>query len=478
MVLFRRLTLLSLVVASLLSSPGVGTVSGEAAGIVDETLVWNQVMLDAIIAGSLGNPQTIRMAATVNTAMFDARNGVSRKYTPIFVTQTAPPGTQRRAAVVQAAYVTLKAFYPAQLARFDNQRLLSLAEFKGDDSASVQRGIDWGENVAKQVLAWRATDGFSNPVPPWNGAGAVIGQWESATGATMSPGNISFTAPFVLTGNTQFQSAFPRPWATLDSAAYAASLNELATMGVKTDSPRTLDQTHIAFFFNGYATNDYVEAAIQIAKARQTSRGKNSRIFALLTIAMHDTSVTVFRAKRDFGVNPADLTWRPILAIPKADLDGNPNTAPISGWVPLITTPNHPEYPASHPGTHGSGPRVLQHSSATRTRSRFTPRSTPSSRDLRKVESSRGAISASRPWRRKASTPAPTAACTSAARAMPRRWWALKSPTTSWRTPRDLWATTTPIRTRSLNVGGARHVSGPSSFAGLIVLFLLCRPDG
>jgi hypothetical protein len=361
MVLFRRLTLLSLVVALLLSPPEVGPVSGQAGGIVDETLVWNQVMLDAIVASTLGNPQTMRMAATVNTAIFDARNGVSRKYTPIFVTQTAPPGTHRRAAVVQAAYITLKAFYPAQLARFDNQRALSLAGFKGDDPAKVQRGIDWGENVANQVLAWRATDGFSNPVPPFNGAGAVIGQWESATGASMAPGNLSFTAPFVLTSTIQFQSAFPRPWTTLDSPAYAASFNEMAMMGVKTGSRRTLDQTHIAFFFNGYATNDYVEAAIQIAKARQTSRSKNSRIFALLTIAMHDTSVTVFRAKRDFAMNSADVTWRPILAIRKADLDGNPNTAPLSDWVPLITTPNHPEYPGSHPGSHGSGPRVLQH---------------------------------------------------------------------------------------------------------------------
>jgi hypothetical protein len=76
---------------------------------------------------------------------------------------------------------------------------------------------------------------------------------------------------------------------------------------------------------------------------------------------MHDTSVTVFRAKRDFGANSADVTWRPILAIPKAELDGNPNTAPISGWAPLLPTPNHPEYPASHPGSHGAGPRVLQH---------------------------------------------------------------------------------------------------------------------
>jgi hypothetical protein len=374
MILVRRLTLISLLVALLLtttdvgswltagaSPPGVGTASGDAGAIVDETLVWNQVMLDAIVASTLGNPQTMRMAATLNTAMFDAQTGVSQAYTPIFVTQTAPPGNHRRAAVVQAAYITLKAFYPEQLARFDRQRALSLAEFNRDDSAAVQRGIDWGDNVAKQVLAWRATDGFSNPVPPFNGAGATVGQWESATSASMSPGNISFTAPFALTSNTQFQWAFRRPWAPLDSAAYATSFNEMTTMGAKTGSGRTLEQTHIAFFFNGYATNDYVEAAIQIARARQTSRGQNSRILALLTIAMHDTSVTVFRAKRDFGMKPADVTWRPILAIPKADLDGNPNTAPIADWVPLITTPNHPEYPGSHPGSHGAGPRVLQH---------------------------------------------------------------------------------------------------------------------
>ena len=50
--------------------------SAEVRPQVDETLVWNQVMLDAIVASTLGNPQTIRMAATVNTAMFDAQNGV------------------------------------------------------------------------------------------------------------------------------------------------------------------------------------------------------------------------------------------------------------------------------------------------------------------------------------------------------------------------------------------------------------------
>ena len=328
---------------------------------VDETLVWNQVMLDAIVASTLGNPPTIRMAATVNTAMFDAQNGVGLPtHKSIFVTDRAPLGTHRRAAIVQAAYVTLKSFYPAQLSRFDEQRTLSLAEFGGDDWTAVQRGLEWGEHVANQVLAWRETDGFSDPVPPFTGAGAVVGQWESATGTSMSQGNLAFTAPFVLKSNTQFQSACPRPWTTLVSPEYARDLNEVAAIGSSVGSSRTLDQTHIAFFFNGYATNDYIEAAIQIARRHRTSRRDNSRIFALLTIAMHDTSVTLFRAKRDFGMNPADITWRPIFAIRKADLDGNPDTAPIADWVPLITTPNHPEYPASHPGSHGAGPRVLQ----------------------------------------------------------------------------------------------------------------------
>jgi len=44
MVLLCRLTLLS--------PPEVGTVSGQAGGLVDETLVWNQVMLDAIVAAA------------------------------------------------------------------------------------------------------------------------------------------------------------------------------------------------------------------------------------------------------------------------------------------------------------------------------------------------------------------------------------------------------------------------------------------
>jgi hypothetical protein len=351
---------LSLGAACLLSPCGLRAAPAQASSEADETLAWNDVMLQAIVAGTLGNPPAQRMAATVNTAMFDAGNGVTRKYTPIFVTESAPADTHARAAIVQAAYVTLKAFYPTQLALLNKQRSASLVELGRDDPVKVRRGIEWGEKVASQVLAWRAKDGFSDNEPPFNGAGAGIGQWESATRSSMAGGNMAFTTPFVLTSNTQFQKAFPRPWATLESAAYTESFNDIVAMGAKTGSRRTVDQTHIAYFFNGYSTTDYVEAAIAIARERQTPAHEISRILALLTIAMHDTTVTVFRAKREFAQDPANVTWRPIFAIPKAELDGNPNTAAIANWTPLITTPNHPEYPASHPGSHGSGARVLE----------------------------------------------------------------------------------------------------------------------
>jgi hypothetical protein len=141
----RLIHSLSLGAAWLLSPGGLSAASGQMSGRADDALAWNEVMLSAIVAGTLGNPQAQRMAATVNTAMFDAGNGVTRKYTPIYVAETAPADTHARAAVVQAAYATLKAFYPAQLTLLDKHRASSLGELSHDGTAKVRRGIEWGE---------------------------------------------------------------------------------------------------------------------------------------------------------------------------------------------------------------------------------------------------------------------------------------------------------------------------------------------
>ena len=55
----------------------------------------------------------------------------------------------------------------------------------------------------------------------------------------------------------------------------------------------------------------------------------SNRLLAVLNIAMADTAITIWARKRYYGSDPTEVTWRPVTAIPLADTDGNPDTAPI-----------------------------------------------------------------------------------------------------------------------------------------------------
>src|SRR5437762_1612601 len=67
-----------------------------------------------------------------------------------------------------------------------------------------------------------------------------------------------------------------------------------------------------------------------------------------------DAQISVMYAKYHY------LLWRPVTAIDPTSVtadgfgprpgfsDGNPATTEQPGWRPLLTTPNHPEYPAAH----------------------------------------------------------------------------------------------------------------------------------
>ena len=101
------------------------------------------------------------------------------------------------------------------------------------------------------------------------------------------------------------------------------------------------------------------QAANQIARANHLSLSASNRLLAVLNIAMADTAFTIWSAKRSYGSIPVDVTWRPVTSIPLADTDANPDTAADAAWLPLVTTPSHPEYPAGHPGLNGAAATVL-----------------------------------------------------------------------------------------------------------------------
>jgi hypothetical protein len=330
------------------------------AGRPDQVLEWNQIFIDTLIATNTANSSSQRLGAIVHTAIFDAYNGIERRYTPIFVHNSAPHGASRRAAVIAAAYTALVGVFPSRQSALDDSYAASLAALSddaGDGGESRARGIAWGTEVAQAVLDWRAADGFSASYPPFTG-GTALGQWRPTPPAfgPMSAQGLAFTSMFALIDNTQFRPGPPR---ALTSVAYTNDFSAVKALGRKTGSTRTEDQTALAPFWEGNASTHWNQAANQMARANHLSISDSNRLLAVLNIAMADTAFTIWSAKRLYGSVPTEVTWRPVTSIPLADTDGNPDTASDPDWLPLINTPSHSEYPAGHPSQNGAATTIL-----------------------------------------------------------------------------------------------------------------------
>jgi hypothetical protein len=326
----------------------------------DQVLEWNQIFIDTLIATNTPNSSSQRLGAIVHTAIFDAYNGIERRYTPIFVPQNASSGASRRAAVIAAAHAALVGLFPSRQPELDASYTASLAALSddGEDGGrSRERGIVGGTRVAQAVLAWRATDGFNASHPPFFG-GMAIGQWRPTPPAfaPMSAQGLAFTAMFVLDNNTQFR---PEPPRGLTTETYTNDFNAVKALGRNIGSTRTEEQTALAFFWEGNASVHWNQAANQIARASNLSLSDTNRLLAVLNIAMADTAFTTWSGKRSYGADANVVTWRPVTSIPLADSDGNPDTTPDLDWLPLINTPSHPEYPAGHPSLNGAAATVL-----------------------------------------------------------------------------------------------------------------------
>lgn len=339
--------------------------SGKATqlgGRVDETLDWNEHLIDALFTAGTTPPPALRAAAIMNVAMFDAANGVRRRFHPIHVDGVAPPGTSRRAAVIGAAYTTLSELFPTQQSTFDADKAASLAALTDDEDddgsgQSTSLGLDWGGTVAKDILAWRATDGFTTVYPPFPG-GTAVGQWRPTPPAfaPMVQQQFSFMKTFVVPSAQQFAAPKPRG---LDTAEWVSDYNEVALIASQTGSPRSADETAIAFFYAGVGWAHWSEAAHQLAVNNRSSRSDTSRIFAQLAVAGIDTIITTWAAKRAYAADPTAVTWRPVTAI-RLGGDGNPNTPANPAWTPLLPTQPHPEYVAAHPSVNGASAALLQ----------------------------------------------------------------------------------------------------------------------
>jgi hypothetical protein len=325
------------------------------AAAADEVIAWNQILVSALTATNSSPQNSGRIAAITQAAVFDAVNGIDQRYAPYFVTQAGPRGASRRAAAVQAAYVALAALLPAQAPGLQRQRDASIAEIRSQErSASVERGIEWGQFVADALLTERSTDGFPAGGVPDPGD-LSVGKWRPEAGLppagapAVTPW-LAVLRPFAMPTPDHFRPAGPP---ALDSAAYAKDFLEVKSLGAAVGSSRTPDQTVIAFFWTDNTISHWNRIAVSVTAREKLSLSQNARLFALLNIAMADAGIAVWDAKFLYRF------WRPLSAIPLAESDGNPATVADPAWKSLFPAPNHQEYPSGHGGLSGAAARVL-----------------------------------------------------------------------------------------------------------------------
>jgi hypothetical protein len=350
--------------------------SSTNAARADEVTDWNQTLFRSAVIAGTSPLNTTRVGALVQAAVFDAVNGIDRRYTPIHVPPAAPAGASRRAAAVQAAYAMLGKHYgtgglftTTQQGVLNARRDVALAVIGADDSsASIASGVAWGQQVADAIWAWRSTDGFSLAPPSFVG-GTAIGQWRptpNAPAAGTSTAGAGYPQFFNMpTWSGASPSQFdPGPPPDISSARYLADYNEVKSMGSQGSTLRSADQTIAALFWNSTSASYlWNRVAVSLIEARNRDRKdvspgnrqntllENARLLAAVDLAMADAAIGCWTAKYTYTF------WRPITAI--RENDNNPNTAQDVGWAPLFATPAHPEYPSGHSCVSGAAAAVL-----------------------------------------------------------------------------------------------------------------------
>ncbi len=319
----------------------------------DVVTVWNSAALDAIRADRTPPPVASRALAILHVSIYDAVNGISRTHDPYFVRSDVPASASREAAASAAAHDVLVTLFAANAASFDALNDAILAGVA--NSPQKSRGIAWGEAVARQILVWRANDGFDATVAPPSGSGP--GYWVP-TPPLFAPyllpqwGDV---APFAMPASAHFRPPGPP---ALDSAKYAADYNEVKALGAAVGSTRTPEQDLIALFWaDGAGTETppghWNSIAQSVAVSRQNSMEQNARMFALLNVAMADAAICAWDAKYTY------YNWRPVTAIRNGDADGNPATSSDPTWSSFIITPPFPDYVSGHSTFSGAASTVL-----------------------------------------------------------------------------------------------------------------------
>ena len=264
------------------------------------------------------------------------------------------------AAAAQAAHDVLVVINSAAASTYD---ALLAKQLGRRPSGFEKAGAAIGAQVAKEVLAWRQNDHWTDPFLPYVEP-LLPGRWQPTPPNNPTPQftHLQGAAPMALVSPTQF---LPVPPPSLTSEQYATDLNEVKLIGKSDSATRSSEQTEIARLWAGVSStgvtgqtstpmfavwNNITADAI---RERHLSLVDAARVFTLVNVSIHDSLHTTQTSKFVYGL------WRPVTAIRNAADDLNPATDPDAAWLPLITTPPYPSYGGNMAGAGAAAATAL-----------------------------------------------------------------------------------------------------------------------
>jgi hypothetical protein len=292
--------------------------------------IWNEIAFKT--AGNVAGHDLV----TTHLAMYDAVIAIAGTHQPYAIRPTTSGAgggeVAMNAAAIEAAYRVLKGLFPAGGANYETPYTDGMAAIP--ESAAKSQGMAIGAEVAAGMLALRANDGRATVLPPYV-PGTLPGEFRGSEPI----GRINpYVKPFATISHSQFRAPAPP---ALNSSAYAIDLNEVQLMASATSTQRSEAQTETARFFSEPPNPYWARNLRQFATA-SPNLADNARLTAMIWTAYQDAISGCFESKYHYNF------WRPTSAIRLADTDGNPATLADPAWVPVVPTPNHPEYPAAH----------------------------------------------------------------------------------------------------------------------------------
>ena len=326
----------------------------QAASAANPVVEWNQIALTT----ALTTPGTQIYLTYTNLAMYNAMNAIDRHYQQYGPEFHGPRNASQEAAAISAAFQILLYYFPAQSATLQSRYDSAIAAIP--DGQAKANGIAIGQTAAARIVTMRTGDGRGANVPYTYPASPVPGVWIPTPPAFVPPATpwVAQMVPFTMQTASQFRPVNGPP--DLGSQQWAQEYSEVKLLGAANSTVRTPTQTEIALFWTANPVATYFGAFNELVLDRHLNLSKSARLLAMLSVAFTDGGIGCWDAKYHFS------NWRPVTAIQNGEIDGNPDTVADATWLPLASTPPHPEFPAAHGCATGAIAKTLENFFGTR----------------------------------------------------------------------------------------------------------------